>query len=402
MVLADNVLVKSQLRNIISSRMIIFVAFFDLFIQFPIVAPYARDLGASASYVGVIMAAYSATNLIGNIITGRLVDFLGRQTPIIMGAFVTSIALLGYAASTTPFILLISRFVHGFASSSLTPGSFAMLGDSSPDNRRASVMGRSGAFVAVAAVLGPPLAGIGKDYFGTNFVFVTGSILMAMAGIIFWILSVETINSDKRTAPLELRKFFSQSSSLRIFNKGLILACVSVLAFTIGLGGLVTQLPLALASLDLPSSVSGSVFMVYALAAMVMMVTPIRSLSDRYNRTLFLNVGLITMSIGIATIGLYPGIWGALLGMVIYGIGFGILFPAATALVVDSTLVESRGFGFGIFYGVYSAGVVIGSLMSGILTDAYGDSSGIPFILSAIVVISVSMPSLLSGFRSRA
>ena len=402
MVLADNVLVKSQLRNIISSRMIIFVAFFDLFIQFPIVAPYARDLGASASYVGVIMAAYSATNLIGNIITGRLVDFLGRQTPIIMGAFVTSIALLGYAASTTPFILLISRFVHGFASSSLTPGSFAMLGDSSPDNRRASVMGRSGAFVAVAAVLGPPLAGIGKDYFGTNFVFVTGSILMAMAGIIFWILSVETINSDKRTAPLELRKFFSQSSSLRIFNKGLILACVSVLAFTIGLGGLVTQLPLALASLDLPSSVSGSVFMVYALAAMVMMVTPIRSLSDRYNRTLFLNVGLITMSIGIATIGLYPGIWGALLGMVIYGVGFGILFPAATALVVDSTLVESRGFGFGIFYGVYSAGVVIGSLMSGILTDAYGDSSGIPFILSAIVVISVSMPSLLSGFRSRA
>ena len=399
--LADNVLVKSQLRNIISSRMIIFVAFFDLFIQFPIVAPYARDLGASASYVGVIMAAYSATNLIGNIITGRLVDFLGRQTPIIMGAFVTSIALLGYAASTTPFILLISRFVHGFASSSLTPGSFAMLGDSSPDNRRASVMGRSGAFVAVAAVLGPPLAGIGKDYFGTNFVFVTGSILMAMAGIIFWILSVETINSDKRTAPLEVRQFFSQSSSLRIFNKGLILACVSVLAFTIGLGGLVTQLPLALASLDLSSSVSGSVFMVYALAAMVMMVTPIRSLSDRYNRTLFLNIGLITMSIGIAIIGLYPGIWGALLGMVIYGIGFGILFPAATALVVDSTLVESRGFGFGIFYGVYSAGVVIGSLMSGILTDVYGDSSGIPFILSAMVVIFVAMPSLLSGFKIR-
>lgn len=89
--------------------MIIFVAFFDLFIQFPIVAPYARDLGASASYVGVIMAAYSATNLIGNIVTGRLVDFLGRQAPIIIGAFITSIALLGYAASSTPIILLISR-----------------------------------------------------------------------------------------------------------------------------------------------------------------------------------------------------------------------------------------------------------------------------------------------------
>jgi MFS family permease len=401
MVLTDSGLLKPQLRNIISSRMIIFVAFFDLFIQFPIVAPYARDLGASASYVGVIMAAYSATNLIGNIVTGRLVDFLGRQTPIVIGAFITSIALLGYAASSTPLILLISRVVHGFASSSLTPGSFAMLGDSSPANRRASVMGRSGAFVAVAAVLGPPLAGIGKDYFGTDFVFVAGSILMAVAGLIFWILSVETINSDRRSDSLDFRKFFSNAGSSKILNRGLILACVSVLAFTIGLGGLVTQLPLALASLDLSSSVSGSVFMVYALAAMVMMVTPIRSLSDRYNRTLFLNIGLITMSTGIATIGLYPGIWGAFLGMTIYGVGFGILFPAATALVVDSTLIESRGFGFGIFYGVYSAGVVIGSLMSGILTDVYGDSSGIPFILSAGVVLAVSIPSFLSGFRIR-
>ena len=154
MVSADSEISKPQLRNIISSRMVVFVVFFDLFIQFPIVAPYARELGASPSYVGVIMAAYSATNLFGNIITGRLVDFFGRKIPIILGAVVTSIALLGYAAATSPLVLLLSRVVHGFASSSLTPGSFAMLGDISPSNRRASVMGLSGAFVAIAAIIG--------------------------------------------------------------------------------------------------------------------------------------------------------------------------------------------------------------------------------------------------------
>jgi MFS family permease len=104
------------------------------------------------------------------------------------------------------------------------------------------------------------------------------------------------------------------------------------------------------------------------------------------------------MGLGIGVLGFYPGIVGAFLGMAIYGLGFGILFPAATALVVDSTLVENRGLGFGIFYGVYSAGVVIGSLMSGVLTDIYGDNSGIPFIISACVVLIVSTPSFLSAF----
>ncbi len=395
MVSADSEISKPQLRNIISSRMVVFVVFFDLFIQFPIVAPYARELGASPSYVGVIMAAYSATNLFGNIITGRLVDFFGRKIPIILGAVVTSIALLGYAAATSPLVLLLSRVVHGFASSSLTPGSFAMLGDISPSNRRASVMGLSGAFVAIAAIIGPPFAGIGKDYFGTDFVFIVGSILMAFAGLIFWILSTETVYSDPRGGGQGLKKFFSESN---VFNRGLGLACIAVLAFTIGLGNLVTQLPLALESLELSSSVASSVFTVYALTAMLMMVTPIRTLSDKYSRTLFLNLGLVTMGLGIGVLGFYPGIVGAFLGMAIYGLGFGILFPAATALVVDSTLVENRGLGFGIFYGVYSAGVVIGSLMSGVLTDIYGDNSGIPFIISACVVLIVSTPSFLSAF----
>jgi len=399
MVSIDSEISKPQLRNAISSRMVIFIVFFDLFIQFPIVAPYARELGASASYVGVIMAAYSATNLFGNIITGRLIDFLGRKTPIILGAVVSSVALLGYAAATSPLILLLSRVVHGFASSSLTPGSFAMLGDISPSNRRASVMGLSGAFVAVAAIIGPPFAGIGKDYFGTEFVFIVGSMLMAFSGLIFWILSTETVYSDTRDGTQRFKRFFSELNLSNIFNRGLALACIAVLAFTIGLGSLVTQLPLTLESLELSSSVAGSVFTIYALTAMLMMVTPIRKLSDKYNRIIFLNVGLVTMGLGIGVLGFSPNISGAFLGMSIYGLGFGVLFPAATALVVDSTLVENRGLGFGIFYGVYSAGVVVGSLMSGILTDIYGDNSGIPFIISACVVFVVAIPSFLSVFR---
>ena len=33
--------------NLWAARLVIFAAFFDLFLQFPVVAPYAEELGAS-------------------------------------------------------------------------------------------------------------------------------------------------------------------------------------------------------------------------------------------------------------------------------------------------------------------------------------------------------------------
>ena len=54
-------------RAVWATRMVVFVAFLDLFMQFPVIAPYARDLGATAALVGVVVALYSATNLVGNV-----------------------------------------------------------------------------------------------------------------------------------------------------------------------------------------------------------------------------------------------------------------------------------------------------------------------------------------------
>ncbi len=68
--------------SIWAARFVIFVAFFDLFIQFPIVAPYAGSLGAAPALVGIIVAAYSATNLIGNLIAGLILDRWGRKGPV--------------------------------------------------------------------------------------------------------------------------------------------------------------------------------------------------------------------------------------------------------------------------------------------------------------------------------
>ncbi len=47
-----------------------FVAFFDLHAQYPILSPFALSLGAAPSFIGFILGMYSITHLPGNLIAG--------------------------------------------------------------------------------------------------------------------------------------------------------------------------------------------------------------------------------------------------------------------------------------------------------------------------------------------
>lgn len=392
---------KENRSNLLSSRIIIFVVFLDLFIQFPIVAPYAKQLGASPTFVGIIMAAYSATNLVGNIFSGLLLDRIGRRLPILIGALVTSASLLGYALANTANTLFIARIFHGLASSSLTPGSFALIGDASTKDSRANVMGVSAAFIAIAAIVGPMFAGIVTDKFSQQPVFVSAAIMMLIAVTVFWYFSTETI--EKITPSNNKGSQNGRGTkSLEMINRfDLITSSMSVLAFTVGLGTLVTHLPISLDVLGLSASKSGTVFTIYAIVAMIVMISPLRKLSDTYGRLPFIILGLLLISFGLFLLSLVSEFSGIILGMAVYGLGFGVLFPATTALVADSAPLPKRGFAFGIFYGVYSGGVIIGSLLSGYLAEIFGPLTRSPFAVSSVIVFSVCILGFVYYLKQR-
>ena len=55
--------------------------------------------------------------------------------------------------------------------------------------------------------------------------------------------------------------------------------------------------------------------------------------------------------------------------MAIFGCGYGLISPASSALLSRSTSSENRGLGFGFYYAIYSVGVLVGSFLSGLITD---------------------------------
>ena len=369
-------------QPLLAARLVVLVAFVDLFMQFPIVAPYARGFGASASLVGLVVAAYSATNLIGNVIAGVALDRWGRRLPILAGLLGTAAALLGYVFVRTPQQLIIARAVHGLTAAMLTPGAFAILGDLAAPDKRARIMGISGAIIAVAAVAGPSIAGIIGEKVGFKVVFLLSSTLMLATFAAFWRLSTKQIRGEV----IDPHVLTGLSALIR--RPRLVVTYLSALALTIGLGTLVAHLPITLlARGELPAR-SGLAFTVFAIVATIAMASPLNRVSDRYGRVSLVVAGLGLTCAGMLMLGSSRDIGSTMVGMGIFGLGFGVLFPSMTAFVAEDAAMNERGKAFGLFYAIYSLGVVIGSVLSGLLAEHLGETTGVPFLLGAAITLA--------------
>jgi MFS family permease len=340
---------------------------------------------------------YSATNLVGNLISGVLLDRWGRKRPVLIGLLLTAVALIGYSLVQTPEQLLIVRAVHGLAASVLTPGAFAILGDAARTGGRARVMGTSGALIAVAAVLGPPLAGGMRDQLGFGAVFLVASVIMLIAAFVFWRFVQETVRPAGETRPFAMQP---KPDYLTLWTRpALVAAYLTAFALNVGSGTLVNYLSLLLTDRGEPASRTGLAFTVYAAVGLAVLAGPLNRLSDRSGRFPPMISGLALVGVGLLILAAVGNMLGVAVGMAVYGLGFGLLFPAATALVTDVTLSQERGAAFGIFYAVYSGGVVVGSVLSGFVSSWAGEFAGAPFVVAAVVCLVASPILALLGRR---
>lgn len=140
--------------------LIIFFAFFDLFAQLPIISPFALSLGAGPFLAGLAVGMYSLSNTFGNIISGIFSDRKGPFAILLTGLATTSVALFIYGFADGPYSLLAIRFLHGLAAGLTVPAAFTYLANRTDHSRRGKNAAISGAFVGLAAIIGPAYGAI--------------------------------------------------------------------------------------------------------------------------------------------------------------------------------------------------------------------------------------------------
>src|SRR5699024_222448 len=177
---------------------IVIVAFLDTFIQLPIITPYALSLGASYTLAGAIVAIYSFTNMIGNVIGGHWIDKFGRKRMLYIGMASVAFILFLYPFAQTAWQLFLARFFHGLAGGLLIPAAFAYIGDKSTTATRGKSMAFTGASIGISAIVGPAIGGAmaAKSSFNTVFIFV--GILFAITTVLVFFFIKESYYSTEK------------------------------------------------------------------------------------------------------------------------------------------------------------------------------------------------------------
>ena len=386
-----------------AARLIVFVSFLDLFSQFPIVSPYARSLGAGPLMIGVSVATYDVANLFGNLVTPFLLARWGSKRPLVFGLLAAAVSLVLYGIATGPLSFALVRGMHGLAQAILSPGAFVLLSESVRPNRRAHAMGSAGVFIAIAAVLGPSFSGIAAGEFGPRAVFLTIAVLLALVALV---IAFRSRTESAAVAPAGRAGQITWHTLWRLAQRpSLIGAYAAALTWTAGIGTLVVHLPLLLET----PAIRGRAYAIYAVIALVMFIAPAPWLANRFGRLRPTALGLALVGFALLSLGVssllspsgLPSASNVYGGMALFGLGFGILFPAVTALVADATQPHERGAAYGIFYAAYSLGVAAGGIGSGQLARAFGATSPTPFLVFGALAMVMAPAILYVGTKAR-
>ena len=147
---------------------------------FPILPIFLSRRGASAAFVGAVIASGVVAKAIAQYPGGRLADRYGRRPVLVFSLGLYTICFLGYLLPLPLAAFLGIRFVQALMIGAYIPAANAAIADLSPTERRGWAYGQMRATEMAGLLLGPVLGGLVAGL-NLNAVFAAGAALCTVA-----------------------------------------------------------------------------------------------------------------------------------------------------------------------------------------------------------------------------
>jgi len=361
----------------------IFSSMIGLGIIAPLLPIYAKNLGATGVWVGVIFAGYAISRTVILPFVGKLSDRRGRKLVISVGLFIFALTSFAYVLADNVASLFVIRLLQGVAAGLVQPIAQAYIGDIAPEGEEGKWMGLFNATFLVGWGCGPLMGGILTDYFGMDSAFyVMGGLnVLAFLGVALFL--PEAVHRKKEAAPGSSFKDMASSD----LSRGLF-------SFQIGdaahRGIVQTFIPVfAGLTIGLSPSLIGTILSVLVLGAGLIQILSGR-LADRYNKRLIVIIGSLGILLSMLLIPLSAGFWTLMVFLAIAIIGDATALPSASALVIE----EGRKFGMGMSMAMFNmgmgVGMSIGPILAGLATDLMGIEFAFYFTAALMLVCTIA------------
>lgn len=376
-----------------------FVAFFDLHAQYPILTPFAISLGAAPTFIGWMMGMYSLTHLPGNLLAGYWVDRYGSKWFIAISLVCAGMLLLVQSYVADPWQLLAIRSVSGFVLAFLSPACLAMLAKLGRSRtHQGKLMAGNGLVHTLASVVSPAAGAflVAEVGFTTAFT-VLGWALIAVGGVAaFFIREPKTagvlsdgsaVHHHHGMAPPPAPSLVPEPDTSRripwlFYGVPLALACSQGILFF--------ELPL-MESSQQSLLTSGLLFSMVSLGALFTLSLMFLHRYSAFVRAVAGSFGLALTFFGLAVE------WPLPLAVSLFMIGMakGVIFPATAALLASLSSASRYGRVFSLLSISSSIGAFIGPITAGQFRHAVS-----PYFI-AFLGLMIALALLAPGkFRS--
>lgn len=350
-----------RLLTLVSAIVLLESTFFAVLA--PLLPYYEDEFGLSATALGMLSGIYAAGALVGAVPSGLLAVHAGVKPTVLGGLALIGAASIAFGFADTTWLLYVARFAQGVGSSFAWTGGLAWLIAIAPPERRGELIGVTMGAAVAGALLGPVLgAAASLTSPAAAFTVVAG------AGVLLAAWAWTTPAGRPAEEPQRLRELFRAFLDRRVVSG---FWFVSLAAFLLGVFSVAGPLQLD----DLGWGALGISAAFFVSAGVEAAFNPyLGRWSDRSGRLAPVRAGLL-VAIGVSVIVPWVGMrWPALLLVIAAGIAYGIYWVPGAALLSDGAEAVGleQGFGFALLNVAWAPANVLGTGLSGALTEVVG------------------------------
>ena len=170
----------------------------------PIITVYVARLDPGDSHVarmaGFVMAAAALASIIAAPRVGRLADRVGAWNVVVLGLLAAAVLLVPQAMVTSPWQLLVLRFLMGLSLAGLLPAITTLIRHNVPDRIAGQMLGYSQSAQFAGQVAGPLMGGFLGAHVGVRSVFLVTSALMLCGAGVTWMARKRPAAADRQVA----------------------------------------------------------------------------------------------------------------------------------------------------------------------------------------------------------
>lgn len=332
----------------------------------PLMPLYAKNMGASGIWLGIIFSSYSLSRLVFVPLMGKASDKRGRKKIIAIGLFLYSLFSLAYVFAGNVYLLSLVRFIQGFASAMILPIIMAFIGDISPRGQEGKYMGYFNVSRFLGLGMGPLLGGVLNDAYGIDSAFYALASVTALAFLLaLFFLPEKKIYLQQNDG--KENHSYKELLKLKVMRGLLIFRFVSAL----GRGSLMSFLAIYAFSFKITAFQVGIILTTNILFLSFLQI-PFGKMADQFSKLKIIITGGVLTVISLILIPMTGNFYLLLLLNILWGTGRALGIPSTSAI---NTII-GREYGMGTSTGLYlaamSAGMVVAPLISGVLMQTVG------------------------------